>query len=60
MTRERLKSCDRCTQISTPLFRCQWDASKEWQLICQACCDRVSLDNPLYRYGGAWKAKKRH
>lgn len=60
MTRERTKPCGTCQVVATKLYRCQLDASKNWQLICKTCWDTLSPGNPLYRYGGTWKAVKRH
>ncbi len=28
-------------------------------LVCPDCWQQVSQDNPDYRYGGTWKAKKK-
>ena len=60
MSRERTKNCNACQALATTLYRCQLDVSKNWQLICKTCWDRLSPNNPLYRYGGTWKAVKRH
>jgi hypothetical protein len=60
MKRERIKACAACKTEATTLYRCQLDASKQWHLICKVCWDRLSPDNPHYRYGGTWKAVKRH
>jgi len=57
------KPCDRCTTPVSLRYRCQYNdsdhASKTWQLICPSCWEQVSQDNPHYRYGGTWKAKKK-
>ena len=65
LTRDRIKNCDACKQVATTLYRCQLhaaqtDAAQNWQLICKDCWARLSPGNPHYRYGGTWKAKKRH
>ena len=58
MTKPKLKSCDICNNLVDIRYRIQYDASQEWQLVCRDCWDKVSQDNPFYRYGGTWKAKK--
>jgi hypothetical protein len=45
--------------VSTTLFRVVHDAPNHWVLICSACREKVETQ-PLYRYGGTWKADKRH
>jgi hypothetical protein len=60
MGREREKPCDRCVITASTLFRVQLDEASDWQLICRDCYDRLAPDNSHYRYGGTWKAKKRH
>lgn len=41
------------------LFRVVHDEKGQWVLICDNC--RVKVQNqPFYRYGGTWKADKRH
>ncbi|PZV04817.1 MAG: hypothetical protein DCF22_25190 [Leptolyngbya sp.] len=56
--RVREKNCDRCTQQSSIFYRVQQDDTKTWVFICPACWKVVSQNNPLYIYGGTWKAKK--
>jgi hypothetical protein len=60
MGREREKPCDHCAIDASTLFRVQRDRVSDWQLICRDCYDRFTPDNSHYRYGGTWKAKKRH
>lgn len=59
MGRIRQKSCDRCGQLASILFRVQWDRSGEWHFVCLTCWSQVEQNNPAYTYGGTWKAKKR-
>lgn len=56
--RVREKTCDRCTQLSSVLYRIQQDKAKTWVFVCPTCWEVVSQDNPFYVYGGTWKAKK--
>lgn len=53
------KKCDRCQQLVSIRYRIQYDESEKWSLICPDCWQIVAKDNPFYRYGGTWKAKKR-
>ena len=32
---ERTKACAVCKENMTLLFRCQWDASKQWRFVCK-------------------------
>lgn len=57
--RIRVKACAQCQVVSTTLFRVVHDAPNRWVLICSACRTQVEKQ-PLYRYGGTWKAAKRH
>ncbi|MBT9489372.1 MAG: hypothetical protein IV093_17850 [Rubrivivax sp.] len=57
--RTRVKACGLCQVVSTTLFRVVHDAPNQWVLICGACRAKVETQ-PLYRYGGTWKADKRH
>jgi hypothetical protein len=57
--RTRSKACARCAQVSPVLYRVITDDSLEWKLLCPVC--RRELEgHPAYRYGGTWKANKRH
>ncbi|MDZ4871852.1 MAG: hypothetical protein CLLPBCKN_001240 [Chroococcidiopsis cubana SAG 39.79] len=56
----RTKFCDRCGQPAPILFRVQYDESATWVFVCESCWTIVSQDNPFYRYGGTWKARKRN
>jgi hypothetical protein len=57
--RTRIKACAQCHVVSTTLFRVVHDAPNRWVLICADCRAKVETQ-PLYRYGGTWKADKRH
>ena len=57
--RSRTKSCALCKVVSTTLFRVVHAAPDHWVLICSDCRAKVATQ-PLYRYGGTWKADKRH
>eukprot|EP00596_Hydrurales_sp_CCMP1899_P010396 CAMPEP_0119053374 /NCGR_PEP_ID=MMETSP1177-20130426/74392_1 /TAXON_ID=2985 /ORGANISM="Ochromonas sp, Strain CCMP1899" /LENGTH=340 /DNA_ID=CAMNT_0007033313 /DNA_START=233 /DNA_END=1255 /DNA_ORIENTATION=- len=39
---ERSKVCAVCIVDKTHLFRCQWDASKQWKFVCKDCWSTVS------------------
>jgi hypothetical protein len=52
------KNCDRCATPASLRYRCQYEASAQWRLICPDCWQVVSPNNPDYRYGGTWKARK--
>jgi hypothetical protein len=54
------KPCDRCQIQSTLRYRIQHDTTDRWVLVCRACWEKLSQDNPHYRYGGTWKAKSRN
>ncbi|MGG6292815.1 hypothetical protein ACQ4M4_00205 [Leptolyngbya sp. AN02str] len=56
--RNREKSCDRCHQLASVLYRIQWDELNQWHFVCDRCYPTVSINNPHYLYGGTWKAKK--
>ena len=58
MPKSKSKPCDLCSNLVNIRYRIQYDASEEWVLVCRQCWDRVSQDNPWYRYGGTWKGKK--
>ena len=58
MSKSHSKPCDLCSQKVNIRYRIQYDASEEWVLVCRQCWDKISPDNPYYRYGGTWKARK--
>lgn len=57
--RSRVKACALCQLTSAALYRVVADASGVWTLVCPACQDKVKTQ-ASYRYGGTWKADKRH
>lgn len=58
MPKSQSKPCELCSQAVDIRYRIQYDAAEEWVLVCRQCWNRVSQDNPFYRYGGTWKARK--
>ena len=58
MPKFKSKPCDLCSNLVNIRYRIQYDASEEWVLVCRQCWDKVSQDNPWYRYGGTWKRRK--
>jgi len=58
-SRSRIKACDHCKVESAILFRIVHDQAGKWIMACENCRAAVQ-DNPSYRYGGTWKANKRH
>ena len=57
--RSRVKVCETYKAVSSILYRVVKDDTASWSLICQACRTQVER-HTNYRYGGAWKADKRH
>jgi hypothetical protein len=57
--RTRVKPCERCGLESPTLYRVQIDDSFEWKFLCPECRRELET-SPFYRYGGTWKANKRH
>lgn len=55
----KLKPCDICQELVDIRYRIQYQASEEWVLVCPSCWWKVRPNNPHYRYGGTWKAKRR-
>jgi hypothetical protein len=53
------KPCDLCSTNSNIRYRIQYQKNGDWKLICFLCWQKVSQDNPFYRYGGTWKARKK-
>jgi hypothetical protein len=58
--RIREKNCEICGDIAPVRYRIQHDVSQQWVLACPDCRQKLAENNPHYRYGGTWKAKKRH
>lgn len=56
--RDRTKDCDRCSSDSSVLYRVQYDDTGKWRFICSECLPAIKNNNPLYTYGGTWKARK--
>ena len=59
MSKLKLKSCDRCNNLADIRYRIQYQEEANWVMVCRDCWNQVSQDNPHYRYGGTWKAKKK-
>ncbi|PVE08652.1 hypothetical protein B472_02625 [Limnohabitans sp. Rim28] len=57
--RSRIKACENCKDVRSTLYRVVPDETGVWTLLCQACRTKVAF-HPSYRYGGTWKADKRH
>ncbi|OKH14595.1 hypothetical protein [[Limnothrix rosea] IAM M-220] len=57
--RHREKNCAYCQKSTEICYRIQYDTTQQWQLVCPACQKQLKKDNPFYRYGGTWKAKKK-
>ena len=58
--RVRTKDCYVCNDVKEVLYRCRYDGLKEWVFLCGKCLVEVkSRFEENYRYGGAWKSKKR-
>ncbi|NJN73242.1 MAG: hypothetical protein HC799_10785 [Limnothrix sp. RL_2_0] len=57
--RLREKNCAHCQKSAAICYRIQSDASHTWQLVCPDCWQAIAKNNPHYRYGGTWKAKKK-
>mgnify|MGYP000116651340 FL=1 len=57
-SKEKSKPCDLCSTESYIRYRIQYQKNGDWQLVCFPCWQKVSQDNPFYRYGGTWKARK--
>ena len=59
MTKLKLKPCDRCNNLADIRYRIQYEPGGDWVMVCRDCWNVVSQDNPDYRYGGTWKAKRK-
>jgi hypothetical protein len=53
------KPCDLCQSLVSIRYRIQYQENGDWVLVCPDCWQEVSQDNPNYRYGGTWKAKRK-
>lgn len=59
MSQTKPKPCDLCGDFVDLRYRIQYQAEQNWVMVCLQCWLKVSQDNPHYRYGGTWKAKKK-
>ncbi|MEL6778063.1 MAG: hypothetical protein AAFO06_12475 [Cyanobacteria bacterium J06597_16] len=59
MAQLKLKPCELCSQPVKIRYRIQHTAKADWVLVCPPCWHKVRPENPHYRYGGTWKAKRR-
>ena len=59
MVKLKLKPCDRCNNLVDLRYRIQYQEDGDWVLVCSDCWQEVSHNNPHYRYGGTWKAKRK-
>ncbi|MGL5804432.1 MAG: hypothetical protein ACRC11_03140 [Xenococcaceae cyanobacterium] len=57
MSKSSPKPCDLCQKIVSIRYRIQYDESANWVLVCPECWQKISQNNPYYRYGGTWKAR---
>ncbi|BAW95908.1 hypothetical protein NIES970_08420 [[Synechococcus] sp. NIES-970] len=60
VARIREKNCEICQNVVFVRYRIQHDPSQQWILVCPDCRRKLAENNAHYRYGGTWKAKKRH
>jgi hypothetical protein len=58
--RVRSKSCDRCDQSNSTLYRVRIVKDGGWVFVCPTCLESVKPGNRFYQYGGTWKSGKRH
>ncbi|NJK56228.1 MAG: hypothetical protein HC939_09645 [Pleurocapsa sp. SU_5_0] len=59
MVKLKSKPCHICHNLADIRYRIQYQENENWVLVCPDCWQEVSQDNPYYRYGGTWKAKRR-
>lgn len=52
------KPCDLCSIETDIRYRIRYQENGKWELVCLQCWQKVSQDNPFYRYGGTWKARR--
>ncbi|TAD83099.1 MAG: hypothetical protein EAZ78_10355 [Oscillatoriales cyanobacterium] len=55
----KIKNCYRCFLPAPILYRVRYDESGLWFFVCLKCWESLSKNNPLYAYGGTWKARKK-
>ncbi len=53
------KPCDLCQALAMVRYRIQCEPGAGWVLVCPACQKQQSAENPHYRYGGTWKARRK-
>jgi hypothetical protein len=53
----KLKPCTLCFQNTNIRYRVRYQQNGNWELVCPQCWQKISRDNPFYRYGGTWKAR---
>ena len=58
--RIRQKTCHHCAIFSQALYRVQLEVNLDWVFLCPNCRTKAELEFNGYRYGGTWKARKRH
>ncbi|MGF1486912.1 MAG: hypothetical protein ACFBSE_07350 [Prochloraceae cyanobacterium] len=59
MSKSPPKPCNLCQRIVSLRYRIKFNFEGNWFLVCPECQKQLSTDNPHYRYGGTWKAKKK-
>lgn len=59
MSQPKLKPCDLCHNLVALRYRVQYQKQEDWVMVCPQCWQLLSQDNPYYRYGGTWKARKK-
>ena len=58
MVKLKSKPCNICHNLVYIRYRIRYQEDGDWVLVCPDCWQKVSQDNPNYRYGGTWKAKR--
>ena len=58
MVKLKSKPCNICHNLVDMRYRIRYQEDGDWVLVCPDCWQKVSQDNPNYRYGGTWKAKR--
>lgn len=58
MPRQRSKPCQICNQSAPVMYRVKYEEKGDWVFTCPECWQKISHNNPLYKYGGTWKAQK--
>ena len=55
--KRKSKPCDICLTDANIRYRIKYQQNGNWKLVCLPCWQKLSQNNPSYRYGGTWKAK---